>query len=176
MGTECREVLGVSKIILYENKGVKFLRPDISKPNEVNFIWSGSENYVIDYTSFPKWKRIIDYSKNYRPIFADQFSFLWYGNEKDESIQSLRKNRNGFIVEIQTVTDESFVFPAPVFVSEITETEKNVKTWEIILNYRQPTFLNYLTKLNTIIMTGSYLLINNNGLLISKNNTVLTWQ
>jgi len=176
MWTECKEILGINKIVLYENKGVKFIRPDIAVQNEVNFIWSGSENYVIDYPNLPKCERFVDYSANYEPNFNDKFSFVLFGNDNNKNINSIRKNRNGFIVEIQTVTGESFVFQSPIFVIGVSELSQDVKSWQVEMNYRQPTFKDYLLKLNTLVMTGNYILINSNGLLISENNTVLTWK
>jgi hypothetical protein len=126
MGTNCHEILGLNKLALYENKGLKIFRPDISKKNEVDIIWSGSESYVVNIETLPKWIREIDYSNNYRPVFSDRFVFYWYGNVNDTNVFNLRKNRNGFIVEIITTDGLSFVFPSPVFVSEVNQIESNM--------------------------------------------------
>jgi hypothetical protein len=176
MATECKGILGINKIVLYENKGVKFIRPDISKQNEVNFIWSGSENYVIDYSKNPTWQRSVNYSANYEPSFADKFNFVLFGNDNNKNINSIRKNRSGFIVEVQTVDGKSFIFPSPVFVVGVSEMSQDDKSWQVEMNYRQPTFKDYLLKLNTMVMTGNYILSNSNGLLISKENTILIWK
>lgn len=162
------EIIGVKTIALYVNKDVIFNRPDPAVENEIDLIAHAEGSVVIsDTNEYPKWSRKIDYSGNYKQFYQDTFSFFLHGIENDTPaiLKFLRQNRKGFITEIITTGNKSFVFPSPVFVSDIYEKQDNSHSWEVVLSYRKPTFQDKLNKLNTLLMTHSYILVGDNKIL-----------
>lgn len=167
------EIAGVRRMALYINDDVRVNRPDPSIENEVDLIAHGTGSFVIDQVNeLTRWKRQIEYSKNYKPIFKDTFTFLLHGLETNapEILETLRNNRLGYIVEIITTGGKSFVFPAPVFMDEDNTKEVNSNSWQVSMSYRVPTFEDKLIKLNTTLMTSSYILIGNNGVMAVGSN------
>lgn len=162
------EIIGIKSLALYFNNNVRIRRPDPSKENEVDLIAHGKGSYIIsDGDELPKWERSITYSGNYTQNFLDEFSFFLHGinNEIPEAIKNIRNNRLGYIVEIITTGNKSFVFPAPVFLNENNTKQINSHSWAVSLSYRTPTFFDKLIKLNTILMTQSYILVGDNKVL-----------
>lgn len=162
------EIVGIKSMALYINDNVRIRRPDASKENEVDIIAHSSGSYVIsDANELPKWERSITYSGNYTQNFLDEFSFFLHGinNEIPEAIKNIRNNRLGYIVEIITTGNKSFVFPTPVFLNENNTKQIDSHSWKVSLGYRKATFEDKLTKLNTILMTYSFILIDDNKVL-----------
>jgi hypothetical protein len=163
-----KEIATLKKLALYINDNVRINRPDPSKENEVDLIAHGQGSFVIsDVNEVAKWERVIDFSGNYKQNYVDEFSFLLHGIENNVPgiLESLRNNRLGYIAEIITTGNKSFVFPAPVFLNEKNTKAVNSHSWNVSLSYRVPTFENYLTKLNTVLMTQSYILVGANQVL-----------
>lgn len=147
------EIIGVKKIALYINNGARFERPDTSAENEVNLIVTESENFLLtDVKSLMKWERVVSFSGNYKQNYFDEFSFLLHGVQNDipELIKTLRSNRLGYIIEIITTGNKSFVFPSPVFLNQNNTKQIDSHSWNISLSYRIPSFLNKLTLLAVI--------------------------
>ena len=166
------EIIGVKKIALYINKGVRINRPDPSIENEVDLIAHAQGSFVInEVKEYPKWERELGFSGNYKQNYTDTFSFLLHGieNEVPEIIKSLRNNRCGYVVEIVTTGNKSFVFPAPVFLNENNTKQIDSHSWSVSLSYRVPTFEDRLIKLNTILMIYSYILVGDNQILGDGN-------
>ena len=169
------EILGVYKMALYINKDVKYNFPNIDKPNEVDLIAHSVGSYVIDNNDLPKWERTVNYSENYKQNYLDKFSFYLRGVENDVPgiIKNLRNNRLGYIVEIITLNKKSFVFPMPVFLSVENTKQVDENKWFVELTYRVRTFKDHFIKLNTILMTSSYILTGENTILSGENNGVI---
>lgn len=166
--TSSVEIVGIKSMALYINDNVRIRRPDTSKENEVDLIAHGTGSYVIsDINELPKWERSIAYSGNYMQNFLDEFSFFLHGinNEIPEAIKNIRNNRLGYIVEIITTGNKSFVFPTPVFLNGNNTKQIDSHSWAVSLSYRKATFFDKLTKLNTILMTQSYILVADNQIL-----------
>lgn len=162
------EIQGLKKIALYVNKDVRFNRPDISKENEIDLIAHSIGSVVIDcQNEYAKWQREINYSGNYKQNYMDTFVFNLHGilNNTPELLKTLRETRTGWICEIITKSNDSFVFPTPIFVSKAYLKDFNSHSWEIEMKYRVPTFDNYLIKLNSLLMTQSYILVDDNKIL-----------
>lgn len=167
--SECfNEIIGVRLFAFYINKDVTFYYPDPNNENQISLITHGVGTIVInDANEYPKWERIIDYSGNYRPNYVDNFSFYIHGiqNETPEILRLLRSRREGFIVEMQTQGGQSYVFKTPVFVNEKYTKQINMHSWEVVMSYRVPTFDNYLTKTNNMVMSGNYIWLDENSVL-----------
>ncbi|MCK5613610.1 LamG domain-containing protein, partial [Candidatus Pacearchaeota archaeon] len=108
----------------------------------------------------PKWERIVGYSRNYKQNYTDEFTFLAHGidNETPAIIKDLRNNRVGYIVEILTTGNQSYVFQSPVFLNEANTKQIDSHSWQVSLAYRIPSFLNKLTLLSTILSNESQVL------------------
>jgi len=155
------EITGIRKIALYINENVRINRPNPSIENEVDLIAHATGSYTItDVNEQPKWERKVGYSGNGKQNFVDTFTFLIHGTENNtpEIIRNLRNNRLGYICEIITTGGKSLVFQSPVFINKNNVKNVNSHSWEVSLSYREPTFLDKLTKLNTVLMTNSYIL------------------
>lgn len=162
------EIRGILKLALYVNKGVTFRRPNPSIENEIDIITHQVASVVIDEPKeFPNWERQLNYSGNYKQNYQDIFRFNLHGlkNGTPEILELLRNTRVGFICEIITKGLESFVFPTPVFVNEQFTKPINSRSWQVSMSYRVPTFDNYLIKLNTLLMTQSYIQTGENSVL-----------
>lgn len=170
------EMLGVYRMALYINKDLTYNFPDISKPREINLIAHGSGSYVVENNDLPKWQRTVNYSQNYKQNYFDKFSFYLRGIENNvpEMIKNLRNNRLGYIVEIITLNNKSFVFPMPVFLSQENTKQVDENKWFIELSYRTETFKDYYIKLNTLLMTYSFVITGENTILSGENNGVIT--
>jgi len=157
-----REIIGILRMALYINKDVRFNFPDPSIENEVDIIAHAQGSYVIsDVEEYQKWERSVSYSANYKQNYSDIFSFTLHGidNNVPGIIQSLRNNRLGYICEIITKENKSFVFPCPVFLDEKNTKPIDSNSWNVSLSYRVPTFQDKYNKLNTLLMTESFVLI-----------------
>jgi hypothetical protein len=162
------EIIGIKRMGIYINDDVRIRRPNPAIENEVDLIVHGQGSYVIeDCIEMPKWERTIDYSGNYKQNFKDKFTFVLHGinNNVPQIIRDLRNNRLGYIIEIITNTDKSYVFPAPVFLDSENTKPINSHSWDISLSYRVPTNQDRLTKLNTLLMTQSYIIVGQNQIL-----------
>ncbi len=162
------EIVGVQQLALYINDSVRIRRPDPAIENEVDLIAHAQGSFVInEINEYPKWIRNTTYSGNYQPIYSDEFTFILHGIESNapEIIESLRNNRLGYVVEIITTGNQSFVFPSPVFLNKENTKQIDSHSWQISLSYRIPSFKDKLTKLNTILMTQSYILVGDNQIL-----------
>ena len=161
------EAPGILTMALYANKGVKFMRSNIAIESEIDLINHAVASIVIENTELPTWKREIDYSDNYLEQYTDTFKFEFHGisSEIKDVLKLLRGRREGWIVEIITVDNQSFVFQSPVFVSKKYEKAENVRGWVVEMTYREPTKLDYLTKLNNLLMTNSYIYLGDNKIL-----------
>jgi hypothetical protein len=159
MSCELIETPGIYTIGLYVNNGIKLRRPDPAIENEVDIISHQTATVFVPNHYLPKWERIISYSENYSEQYEDIFSFSLFGirSEIRNTLQYLRARREGFIVEIRTLDNQSFVFPTPVFVSANYEKPNNQRSWQIEMKYRQPTKNDYLYKLNNLIFSYSYI-------------------
>lgn len=170
------EIQGVKSLAFYINNDVRINRPNPSIENEVDLIAHGTGSFVINANNeYPKWERSIEYSENYKEQFIDKFSFTLHGIENDvpEIIEAMRNNRLGYVTEIVTTGNKSFVFPAPVFL-DIENTKKvDSHSWNISLSYKVPTHLDRLIKLNTILMVYSYILGGENSVLAGSSNSVV---
>ena len=60
---------------------------------------------------------------------------------------------------------KSYVFPTPCFLDSENTKPIDSNSWNISLSYRVPTFIDKLIKLNTILMTESYILVGDNAIL-----------
>ena len=172
-----KEIIGIKKLALYINDDVRINRPDPSKENEVDLIAHGQGSFVIsDMTEQAQWERTIDFSGNYKQNYIDEFSFFLHGIENNVPgiLKSLRNNRLGYIAEIVTTGNKAFVFPAPVFLNVKNTKKVNSHSWNVSLSYRVPTFQNYLTKLNTLLMTESYILLGGNNILGSGTGVIVS--
>lgn len=159
-----KEIIGIKKIALYINSNARLERPDISVEDEVDLIVTESENFLLtDSKSQMKWERIVAFSGNYKQNYLDEFTFVLHGVQNDipELIKTLRKNRLGYIIEIITTGNSSFVFQSPVFLNEKNTKQVNSHSWNISLSYRIPSFLNKLTLLNVAIGSQPEEIINN---------------
>ena len=148
------EIIGVKSISLYLNSGIQLIRPDISNENEVNLIADGAGSYTISNpVLLPKWERIVGYSRNYKQNYSDEFTFMVNGieNEIPAIIKDLRSNRVGYIAEILTTGNQSYVFQSPVFLNNANTKQIDSHSWQVSLSYRIPSFLNKLTLLSTIL-------------------------
>jgi hypothetical protein len=170
------EIQGVKKIAFYINKDVQFNRPDPSVENEIDIIAHATGSFVInEVNELPKWERIQDYSGNYRIVYQDQFTFLLHGIENDipSILRDLRANRLGYITEVVTTGNKSYVFPAPVFLNERNTKQVDSHSWQVSLTYRVPTFEDYLIKLNTVLMIYSYILTGSDSVLGGSSEAVI---
>ncbi len=168
MNCDFPEITGVKTIAFYVDKGVSMNRPDPSVEDEVDLIAHGVGSVVVDVTESPKWQRGIDHSENYGEIYKDTFLFNMYGTTQEtrDTIKFFRENKAyGFITELILLDGRSFVFPTPVFVSIPTEKKANQRGWFLEMTYKVPTKQDYLTKLNTLLATQSYILVGNNLIL-----------
>ena len=114
------EISGIKKIAFYVNEGVRFNFPNPAIENEIDLIAHSVGSVVVDAVNeYPKWERELNYSGNYKQNYSDTFSFIVHGIENDVPaiIKSMRNNRSGYITEIITTGNKSFVFPTPVFLS-----------------------------------------------------------
>ncbi len=162
------EIIGIKSIALYINDNVSISRPDPSKENEVDIIVHGQGSYVIsDINEYPKWERVLINSENFTQKFIDVFSFNLHGieNQIPQSLQDIRNNRLGYIVEIITTGGKSFVFPTPVFLDSENTKLVNSHSWNVSLSYRVATFNDKLLKLNTLLMNNSYIIVGDNEIL-----------
>jgi len=162
--SKCQEIQGVSQIILYENKDIILHRPDISVIDEIDKVTNTGYIIYTELNQESTWKRLVSYSGNYKQVFSDFFSFNLHGiNDLVRfELDFLRLNRRGFIVELQMTDGNVYVFPTPVFVSKIYEKKENVRVWSVELNYRVPTFLDYLKKNNKDVVIPNFLLWSDN--------------
>lgn len=159
------EIVGVQRLVLYINKDIRIRRPDPSAENEVDLIAHGQGSFVInEVKELPKWERNTTYSGNYDPNYSDTFSFLLHGIENNvpDILENLRNNRFGYVAEIITTSNQSFVFPAPVFLDSESIKQIDSHSWEVSLSYRVPTFKDKLIKLNTLLMTQNYITLAKN--------------
>jgi hypothetical protein len=155
------EIVGVKKIALYINEDVRINRPNPNVENEVDLIAHAQGSFVIDEVKEnPKWQRTVSYSDNFNQEYSDEFTFQLNGIENNvpEIIRSLRNNRLGYVVEIITTGNKSYVFPTPVFLNEENTKQIDSHSWNVSLGYRVPTSQDKLNKLNTILMIYSYVL------------------
>ena len=162
------EIIGITRIGIYINDHIRIRRPDPSKENEVDLIAHSQGSYTIqDINELPKWERTINNSENYKQSFEDRFSFVLHGinNNVPKIILDLRNNRLGYIVEIITTNGNSFVFPTPVFLDSENTKPINSHSWQVSLSYRVPTFQDKLKKLNTLLMTQSYIWLGGSNIL-----------
>lgn len=162
------EIVGIQYLGIYINSDVVINRPDPANENEVDIIIHGQGSYVIsDPNELPKWERITNNSGNFTQSFIDKFSFILHGIENNvpEIIQELRNNRLGYIIEIITTGGKSFIFPTPVFLDSENTKPIDSHSWQISLSYRVPTLKDKLTKLNTLLMDNSYILVGDNEVL-----------
>ena len=171
------EIQGIRRLALYINSDVRINRPDASKENEVDIIAHGKGSFVIDEViEVAKWEREINYSENYKPNFIDTFTFSLHGlkNNVPFILKSMRNNRLGYIVEIITTGNKSYVFQAPVFLNEDNTKPINSHSWQVSLSYRVPTFEDRLIKLNTVLMTESYILVGDNAILGNGDGAIVS--
>ena len=168
MADDFTEIRGVKTIALYENNDVVFNYPDVSRPNEIDLISYSGSVVVIDQTNEqPKWSRKVDYSANYKQNYFDEFSFILHGIENDTPtiLETLRNNRKGFIAEVITTGNNSYVFQSPVFLNKANTKQIDSHSWGVTMSPRTPTFETYLIKLNSLIMVGSFILVGVNQIL-----------
>ena len=155
---------------------MRFNYPDPSKEGEVDLIAHSTGSYVIqDENELPKWERKLRYSGNYKLNYSDEFSFVLHGieNNTPEILRNLRNNRTGYICEIITTGNKSFVFQAPVFLNAENTKPIDSHSWNVSLGYRVPTFQDRLIKLNTILMTNNYILTGGNTIWSGGNNNAI---
>ena len=169
ISTNCAsEIIGIKRIGIYINSNVRIRRPNPAIENEVDLIVHGQGSYIIeDSIEQPKWERKINNSDNYKQYFNDKFTFILHGiqNNVPQIIHDLRNNRLGYIIEIITISEKSYVFPSPVFLDSENTKPINSNSWKISLSYRIPTFQDKLKKLNTLLMDKNYILVGNNKIL-----------
>ena len=124
----------------------------------------------------PKWNRIIDYSANYKQNYFDEFSFFLHGIENDvpTALETLRNTRKGFIAEVITTGGNSYVFQSPVFLNNANTKQVDSHSWNVTMSPRTATFLNYLIKLNTLILTGMFILVETGKLLGAGSQTLIS--
>lgn len=171
------EVQGVKALAFYINDDVRINRPDPSVENEVDIIAHSTGSFIIgDTYEYPKWERSIEYSENYKEQFTDKFTFILNGIENDVPliIESMRNNRLGYVTEVVTTGNRSYVFPAPVFLDMENTKKINSHSWSVSLGYRVPTFQDRLIKLNTILMAYNYILGGDNSVLGGGGNEAIT--
>jgi len=171
------EIAGIQTLALYINKDVDFKFPNPAKKKEVNLIAHAIGSFTFgDSLELPTWRREIEFSANKKLLYSDTFTFFIHGieNEIPEIIEKLRNSRVGFIAEIITKGNKSFVFPAPVFVNKNSVKKVNSHSWAISLTYAVPTVQNYYIKLNTILMNYSYIYLGGNSVLGASNNLAIT--
>jgi hypothetical protein len=173
---DCSEIIGVYQANLYINKDVTIRRPDISKENEVDIIAHSQGSFKIERQDNPRWKREINNSRNYKEVFQDTLIFELFGlNDNNEEVLSgIRNNRVGFIVELVLKEGRSIVFETPMFISIPTEKPENTRNYRIELQYKQPTFSNYLKKLNTIFFAYNLISLGGENILSANSNTIIT--
>ncbi len=162
------EIVGIKSIVLYINDNVRIRRPNPDIDDEVDIIVHGLGSYVIsEINENTKWERVISNSDNFTQNYVDTFSFDIHGieNQIPQALQDIRNYRNGYIVEIITTGDQSFVFPTPVFLDSENTKRINSNSWEVSLSYRMATFKDKLKKLNTLIMNNSYIIVADNEIL-----------
>ena len=138
------DIIGVKSISLNQNEGITITRPNIAIESEINATYPIKGTLV---TNNVTWARVVSYSDNYKKQFTDTFKFYLYGiNPTTRAIiQEIRTNRLGFIAELTLKNASVFLFQSPVFVSKITNKKDDLRTWEIEMSYRTPTFLDKLT-------------------------------
>lgn len=162
------EIIGVKKIALYINKDVRYNYPDPSIENEIDIISHSVGSIIVDQINeLPKWERTLNYSGNYKINYSDEFTFLLHGIENNvpEILEVLRNNRLGFVTEIITTGNKSFVFPTPVFLNTDNTKQIDSHSWSVSLSYRVPSLEDKLDKLNNLLMTANYCLLGNNNIL-----------
>lgn len=170
------EIIGVKSIGLYINKDVRIRRPNPSVENEVDLIAHAKGSYVINEDKEqPKWERTQDFSGNYKIAYQDEFTFLLHGIENNVPtiLRELRNNRLGYIVEIITTGNKSYIFPNPVFLNKENTKPVDSHSWQVSLSYRVPTFDDYLIKLNTVLMIYNYILTGENSVLGGSANSAV---
>lgn len=166
--TNCKEILGLKKIAFYINNNVRYNFPDPAVENEIDLIAHAEGSIVVsDSIELPKWERILTFSGNYKQNYFDEFSFIAHGilNNVPGLILAMRNNRLGYITEIITTSNRSFVFPVPVFLNAENTKQVDSHSWNVSLSYRIPTFQDHYTKLNTLLMIYSYILVGDNQIL-----------
>jgi len=162
------EIIGIQRMALYINKDVRYNYPDPSNENEVDLIAHAQGSFVInEINEYIKWERTVNFSGNYKQNYIDNFSFLLHGIKSNAPgiITEMRNNRLGYIIEIITTGNKSYVFPAPVFLNKNNTKKIDSHSWNVSLSYRIPTFEDRLTKLNTLLMTQSYITLADNKIL-----------
>ncbi len=162
------EILGVKKLALYVNKGVKYRWPDASKETEIDLIAHAVGSIVIDdHNEYPRWFRANIRMDSGKIGYIDKFTFNLHGifNDTPAIIENIINNRDGYIVELITTSGKSFVFPCPVIAKKDIEQPENEHSHEIELTYKVPTPYNYYTKLNDLLMIHSYILVYDNQIL-----------
>lgn len=160
-----KEIVGLQRMALYNNKNIRIRRPDPSIENEVDLIAHAQGSFLInEIKEYPKWERTVNFSGNYKQNYNDDFSFILHGIKTNVPgiITKMRNNRLGYIVEIITTGNKSFVFPAPVYLNENNTKQIDSHSWNVSLSYRVPSFEDKLIKLNTLLMTQSYITLAKN--------------
>lgn len=171
------EIGGCSRMVLYVNKDIKYIRPDINKEDEVNLITSAKGAIVINRSEGIKYSRTIDYSSGYVPMYVDEFKFSLSGifqSNAQELINNICKNMHGYIVELKTLDNKSYVFPTPVFLKEPSKKEEDGNDFNVFLSYRVPTYKTFLKKLNNIAFVHSYIVVDNSSILGYKNTAIVS--
>jgi hypothetical protein len=171
-----KEIIGVQTIAFYTNKDVIFNYPDITNEKEIDLISYSGGAYVVDEViEFPKWERKIVKSGNYKGKFIDNFSFQLNGikNSMPAIIKEMRNNRLGFITEIITTANNSYVFPIPVFLDQKNTKRIDSHSWNVSLSYRVPTFKDKLTKLNNLIMIYDYILGGDDSIIAGGTESIV---
>lgn len=163
--SECfNEIIGIKSLTLVKNSGVRLVCPDILTETEVNLFANGANSYTFsEGISLLKWERTLNYSKNYKQNFFDEFSFQISGieNEIPEVIKEIRNNRLGYIAIATTTGGLKYVFQSPVFLNKENTKQINSHTWNISLSYNIPSILDKLTLLNAIYVNNPVNILNN---------------
>lgn len=152
-------IVGLRRLVLYENKNIVFRRPDITKVDEINMISYSGGVLVADFPDMPTWRRTTETGENYGQLFTDELSFNFHSYSEDvqATLKYLRESRYGWIAEIQTNNGEVYLTKDPVFLQMADVKEPDAGAIPVRFMYRVRSNKNFYFKLNSLIFDRNFI-------------------
>jgi hypothetical protein len=131
------EIAGINNIILYENKGIAFVFPNVANIDEVSSITNTGTVDNIDFCSDINFSRKLKKGLNDKQLKNDTIEFFIqdYSLEKQEIVKRLQKNRCGYIAQISFESGEMLILQTPIFFNK-TKKDINKNSFVVSANYR----------------------------------------
>jgi hypothetical protein len=131
------EIAGINNIILYENKGIAFVFPNIANIDEVSSITNTGTVDNIDFCSDINFSRKLKKGLNDKQLKDDTIEFFIqdFSLEKQATVKRLQKNRCGYIAQISFESGEVLILQTPIFFNK-TKKDVNKNSFVVSANYR----------------------------------------